>query len=173
MFQSPRMNAHNKGLKIKYVIQISMLLGLSKWLLYQIHHSDTKKSFVTIKISDELINDSSKDISKLGRNVLRPKVKETKEQHRANDEQSVENEGSEDVEDHKSEEHEKVGESINKEGILVKEYEVAYDPGRNQDLEGCKAKGEKLDFLNLTILCVCPGVIALRRCCVMCILPMV
>ncbi|KAI3731733.1 hypothetical protein L1987_62922 [Smallanthus sonchifolius] len=140
MFQSPHMNAHNNGLKIKYVIQISMLLGLSKWLLYQIHHSDTKKSFVTIKISDELINDSSKDISKMGRNVLRPKVKETKEQHRADDEQSDENEGSEDVEDHKSEEHEKVGESINKERISVKEYEVAYDPGRNQDLEGCKAK---------------------------------
>ncbi|KAI3731718.1 hypothetical protein L1987_62907 [Smallanthus sonchifolius] len=108
-----------------------------------------------------------------GRNVLRPKVKETKEHHRADDEQNDENKGSEDVEDHKSEEHEEVGESINKEGISVKEYEVAYDPGRNQDLEGCKAKGEKLDFLNLTILCVCPGVIALRRCCVMCILPMI
>ncbi|KAK1410345.1 hypothetical protein QVD17_36880 [Tagetes erecta] len=112
MFKSPRRNGRNKGLRMKHVIQMSMLLGVSIWLLYQIHNSDGKKSSVTTNISYKLLNnsDGSKDIFKLGRKVLRPKVKETKEH--IDGEEKNENEGSDDVvEDRESDEHEEVGEN--------------------------------------------------------------
>ncbi|KAI3794159.1 hypothetical protein L1987_36787 [Smallanthus sonchifolius] len=115
MFKSPRRNGRTKGFKIKHVIQITMLLGVSIWLLYHIHHSDDKKSSVTTKISQKSNNDndSSKDIYKLGRKVLRPKVKETK----VDDEQNNENEDAEGVvEDHESDEHEEVGENEHADG---------------------------------------------------------
>lgn len=118
MFKSPRRNGRNKGLRMKHVIQMSVLLGVSIWLLYQIHTSDGKKSSVTIKISDKLLNsDGSKEIFKLGRKVLRPKVKETEESHQADGEGKNENEGSEDgVEDHESEEREEGGENERADG---------------------------------------------------------
>ncbi|KAI3798950.1 hypothetical protein L1987_34237 [Smallanthus sonchifolius] len=126
MFNSPRRNGRTKGFKIKHVIQITLLLGVSMWLLYQIHDSDGKKSSVTRKISQKSNNDndSSKDIFKLGRKVLRPKVKETK----VDDEQNNENEDTEGVvEDHESDEHEEVGENEHadgkEDGEEIKEHE--------------------------------------------------
>ncbi|KAJ0486178.1 hypothetical protein HanHA89_Chr14g0576831 [Helianthus annuus] len=103
MFKSPRRNGRNKGFKIKHVIQVSMLLGVSIWLLYQIHHSDDKKPSVTTKISHELDNDTIENVVvKLGRKDLRPKVKGTK----PDDEQKIET-----VEGRESQGHEEVGEN--------------------------------------------------------------
>ncbi|KAJ0464583.1 hypothetical protein HanHA300_Chr14g0528981 [Helianthus annuus] len=103
MFKSPRRNGRNKGFKIKHVIQVSMLLGVSIWLLYQIHHSDDKKPSVTTKISHELDNDTIENVVvKLGRKDLRPKVKGTK----PDDEQKIAS-----VEVRESQGHEEVGEN--------------------------------------------------------------
>nr|GFC64553.1 dentin sialophosphoprotein-like [Tanacetum cinerariifolium] len=75
--QSPRRNVRNKGLKIKHTLQVSVLLGVSIWLLYQVHHSNDKKAIsVETNINEKPRNDSSKDMFKLGRKDLRPKVME-------------------------------------------------------------------------------------------------
>nr|GEU55967.1 dentin sialophosphoprotein-like [Tanacetum cinerariifolium] len=76
--QSPRRNGRNKGLKIKHALQISVLLGVSIWLLYQVHHSNDKKAIsVETNINEKPRNDSSKDMFKLGRKDIRPIVMET------------------------------------------------------------------------------------------------
>nr|GEY82895.1 dentin sialophosphoprotein-like [Tanacetum cinerariifolium] len=76
--QSPRRNGRNKGLKIKHALQISVILGVSIWLLYQVHHSNDKKAIsVETNINENPRNDSSKDMFKLGRKDIRPIVMET------------------------------------------------------------------------------------------------
>ncbi|KAK9061929.1 hypothetical protein SSX86_019113 [Deinandra increscens subsp. villosa] len=141
MFRSPRSrNGRNKRSKIKPVIQISMLIGVSIWLLYQIHHSDDKKSSVTTKISQALNNDGSTNISKLGRKVLRPKVKATEEHHQVDDEQNDGKEGSEEAgEDHESGEHEEVGENEHSDDKEDKE-----DKEDNEEINETK-QGEEIE----------------------------
>ncbi|KAI3519354.1 hypothetical protein L1887_08397 [Cichorium endivia] len=74
--QSPRRNGRNKGLKIKHILQISLLLGVSVWLLYQVHQSDEKKPPIPSNITKKLHNVVNKDMLRLGRKDLQPKVNE-------------------------------------------------------------------------------------------------
>ncbi|KAM0022361.1 hypothetical protein Hdeb2414_s0023g00627731 [Helianthus debilis subsp. tardiflorus] len=84
-----------------------MLLGVSIWLLYQIHHSDDKKPSVTTKISHELDNDTIENVVvKLGRKDLRPKVKGTK----PDDEPKIESQGSDENENERVDSKEDVEE---------------------------------------------------------------
>ncbi|PWA88434.1 hypothetical protein CTI12_AA090750 [Artemisia annua] len=116
--QSPRRNGRNKGLKIKHALLISVLLGVSIWLLYQFHHSNDKKTIlVEINVNEKPRNDSSKDMFKLGRKDLRPKVMETtiKDSKEAVEhhvgEQGNGNEDEKLARDHESEEHEETGDN--------------------------------------------------------------
>ncbi|GJR48536.1 hypothetical protein Tco_1316639 [Tanacetum coccineum] len=121
--QSPRRNGRNKGLKIKHALQISVLLCVSIWLLYQVHHSNDKKAIsVETNINEKPRNDSSKDMFKLGRKDLRPKVMETTikdskeaEEHHV-DEQGNRNEDEKLAHDHESEEHEEIGDNKHGDG---------------------------------------------------------
>ncbi|GJU63162.1 hypothetical protein Tco_1244997 [Tanacetum coccineum] len=120
--QSPRRNGRNKGLK-KNRSQISVLLCVSIWLLYQVHHSNDKKAIsVETNINEKPRNDSSKDMFKLGRKDLRPKVMETSikdskeaEEHHV-DEQGNRKEDEKLAHDHESEEHEEIGDNKHGDG---------------------------------------------------------
>lgn len=44
--QSPKRNQRSKGIKIKHVLQICLLVAICFWLIYQVKHShDRKKEF--------------------------------------------------------------------------------------------------------------------------------
>ncbi|XP_071706519.1 uncharacterized protein [Rutidosis leptorrhynchoides] len=135
MFRSPRSrsNGRNKGIKIKHVFQISLLLGVSIWLLYQVHHSDDKKGS---NITHKLRNVHSKDMYKLGRKDLRPKVTD----RNSSDENQSDERGNESEDEeaahasHMINDHDEVG-----------EIEHAYDHEKNTEDEKIKTehKGER------------------------------
>ncbi|KAI3747826.1 hypothetical protein L6452_10504 [Arctium lappa] len=130
--QSPRSrNGRNKGIKIKHVLQISVLFGASIWLLYQVQHTDNKKAPVTTNISENLNKDSSTDMIKLGRKGLRPRGKETEVQdrketteHDQSDEEDNENEAEELV--HEDMKHEDVGENASTDDGMEKDTKMEY-----------------------------------------------
>ena len=68
--QSPRRNGRNKGLKIKHVLQICVLLGVSVWLIYQLRHTGAKEPVSVTNVSERLEGEGIK----LGRKGLNPKV---------------------------------------------------------------------------------------------------
>ncbi|KAI3758236.1 hypothetical protein L6452_05790 [Arctium lappa] len=130
--QSPRSrNGRNKGIKIKHVLQISVLFGASIWLLYQVQHTENKKAPITTNISENLNKDSSTDMIKLGRKGLRPRRKETKVQdrketteHDQSDEEDNENEAEEFV--HEDMKHEEVGENASTDDGMEKDTKTEY-----------------------------------------------
>ncbi|XP_038718599.1 histone H3.v1-like isoform X2 [Tripterygium wilfordii] len=67
--QSPRRIPRSKGLKVKHVLQICVLLATGFWVLHQFKHLYDKK------ISEELQN--GLETMKLGRKVLHPQIKES------------------------------------------------------------------------------------------------
>ncbi|KAG6404189.1 hypothetical protein SASPL_136429 [Salvia splendens] len=72
--QSPRRNQRSKGMKVKHVLQVSVLLGVCIWLvLYQMPHPSDAGSFSQhgIKLSQKLL--AAGDI-KLGRKDLKPRT---------------------------------------------------------------------------------------------------
>lgn len=117
--QSPRRNGRNKGLKIKHILQISLLLGVSVWLLYQVHQSDEKKPPIPSNITKKLHNVVNKDMLRLGRKDLQPKVneptiqnKKEPEEHQA-EEAGNETEPEELVHDHEEHEEDRENENTN------------------------------------------------------------
>ncbi|KAJ8771376.1 hypothetical protein K2173_026553 [Erythroxylum novogranatense] len=103
---SPSRNQRSKGLKVKHVLQIFVLLATSLWLVNQLKHSyDKKEGFKdsSEKIPEEVRNEH--EILKLGRKGLH-----TREEMASNFESQGENEElEEETEDIKSEETENEG----------------------------------------------------------------
>ncbi|XP_008790422.1 myb-like protein X [Phoenix dactylifera] len=76
--QVPSRNQRTKGLRVKHVLQISLLLAISVWLLYQIMHSHDKKSTYVERNSKSSLklDESQTKIFKFGRKDL-PRTVET------------------------------------------------------------------------------------------------
>ncbi|CAA2963748.1 Hypothetical predicted protein [Olea europaea subsp. europaea] len=104
--QSPSRTHRSKGIKIKHVLQICLLLAVCFWLIYQVKHShDKKKEFDESDSIASLSRASSNKILTLGRKDIRPRVEETVKNEK-HDEAAIEQESIEEVEDDKREEHE-------------------------------------------------------------------
>ncbi|KAM1973506.1 hypothetical protein FF1_019921 [Malus domestica] len=75
--QSPSRNQRSKGFKVKHAVQISLLLAICIWLLYQLKHSHDKKAYEESSgtISGKMQKGDA--IIKLGRRDLYPRVDET------------------------------------------------------------------------------------------------
>ncbi|CAN6542981.1 unnamed protein product [Malus baccata var. baccata] len=75
--QSPSRNQRSKGFKVKHAVQISLLLAVCIWLLYQLKHSHDKKAYEESSgtISGKMQKGDA--IIKLGRRDLYPRVDET------------------------------------------------------------------------------------------------
>ncbi|KAL6498911.1 hypothetical protein OROHE_026418 [Orobanche hederae] len=69
--QSPGRNQRSKGIKVKYVLQICLLLAVCFWLIYQVKHShERKKEFEESEAEASLKRDEA---IKLGRKaIIRP-----------------------------------------------------------------------------------------------------
>ncbi|PIN16207.1 hypothetical protein CDL12_11143 [Handroanthus impetiginosus] len=85
--QSPSRNQRSKGVKVKHVLQICLLLAVCFWLIYQVKHShDKRKEFdeSDAKVSHQ--RESSDEFIKLGRKDLDPRVERTIPKNEKNDE---------------------------------------------------------------------------------------
>lgn len=112
----PSRNNRSKGIKVKHVLQIVLLLGVCFWLIYQVKHNHDKQN--------EFANDSKLSVStqtdlilKLGRRDLHPgkheEIQNEKHEEEEEDEHNEEDEenkhGHEEQEDgnkHETEERE-------------------------------------------------------------------
>ncbi|KAK4739882.1 hypothetical protein R3W88_003579 [Solanum pinnatisectum] len=69
--QSPSRNHRSKGVKVKNVLQICLLLAVCFWLIYQVKHShDKKKEFDEDDAKSSIKTGSSNELMKLGRKDL-------------------------------------------------------------------------------------------------------
>ncbi|CAI9769177.1 unnamed protein product [Fraxinus pennsylvanica] len=106
--QSSSRTHRSKGMKIKHVLQICLLLAVCFWLIYQVKHShDKKKEFDESDSKTSLSRGSSNEILTLGRKDIRPRVEETVKNEK-HDEAAIGQESIEEEEevDDKHEEHE-------------------------------------------------------------------
>ncbi|XP_059313868.1 uncharacterized protein LOC132064780 [Lycium ferocissimum] len=73
--QSPGRNHRSKGIKVKNVLQICLLLAICFWLIYQVKHShDKKKEFDEDDTKTPIETGSSNEHLKLGRKDLLPRI---------------------------------------------------------------------------------------------------
>lgn len=122
--QSPGRNHRSKGIKVKNVLQICLLLAVCFWLIYQVKHShDKKKEFGEDDTKSSIKTESINELVKLGRKDLLPRIEgldTVNEKHREEpeDETVEEEEGNkpeeEDLEENntkeKNDEHREDGE---------------------------------------------------------------
>ncbi|MCD7451629.1 hypothetical protein HAX54_012891 [Datura stramonium] len=122
--QSPGRNHRSKGIKVKNVLQICLLLAVCFWLIYQVKHShDKKKEFGEDDTKSSIKTESINEFVKLGRKDLLPRIEgldTVNEKHREEpeDETVEEEEGNkpeeEDLEENnikeKNDEHREDGE---------------------------------------------------------------
>ncbi|KAJ0010211.1 hypothetical protein Pint_33602 [Pistacia integerrima] len=90
----PSRNQRSKGVRVKHVLQICLLLGVCFWLIYQVKHSHDKKREFDEKDSKASVKaQSDNEILKLGRKDL-PKLQEVdkNEKHEEEEEDAVEEE---------------------------------------------------------------------------------
>nr|GEW04560.1 dentin sialophosphoprotein-like isoform X1 [Tanacetum cinerariifolium] len=78
--QSPRRNGRNKRLKIKHALQISVLLGVSIWLLYQVHHESEEHKEIGDNKHGDGREDSKGNEDGIG-NILKTEHKQIAEVH--------------------------------------------------------------------------------------------
>ncbi|XP_020202648.1 myb-like protein X [Cajanus cajan] len=142
----PSRNHRSKGIKVKHVLQIILLLGVCFWLIYQVKHNHDKKKEFDKKDAKLSVSAETNQILKLGRRDLHPvKHDHTKPEEEEEDEHIEEDEenkhGQEEQEDgsrHETEEHEdnkhdsgEQGEEENKHGAEEQEE----DENKNEDME--------------------------------------
>ncbi|XP_059647916.1 uncharacterized protein LOC132294175 [Cornus florida] len=90
MFKPSSRNQRSKGVKIKRVLQVCLLLAVCSWLIYQVKHShDKKKEFDENNLKIALKTLSGDEILKLGRKDLHPRVEETTAENEKHDEEEA------------------------------------------------------------------------------------
>uniref|UniRef100_A0A5B6ZHZ2 Myb-like protein X n=1 Tax=Davidia involucrata TaxID=16924 RepID=A0A5B6ZHZ2_DAVIN len=115
--QSPSRNQRSKGIKVKHVLQICLLLAVCFWLIYQVKHShDKKKEFDENDVKISLMQ-SGNEILKFGRKDLHPQMEETTTKNEKHDEEEAEEEetGGEEETKHEEEEQEEDSKTEEKE----------------------------------------------------------
>lgn len=99
---SPVRNQRSKGIKIKHVLQVCLLVAVCFWLIFQVKRSHDKKQEFDAsdpKISSTTHTQHSDDTVKFGRKDLQPKLEETTkevEKHEEVEEQEQEEQEHED-----------------------------------------------------------------------------
>ncbi|KAL8541650.1 hypothetical protein ACS0TY_002785 [Phlomoides rotata] len=103
--QSPGRNHRSKGIKVKNVLQVCLLLAVCFWLIYQVKHSHDKKR--EFDESDAKASLSSDELRRLGRKDIQNRVVGTLDKDENHDEQSDEEEiNGEEVDENKHDEDE-------------------------------------------------------------------
>lgn len=90
---SPSRNQRSKGIKVKQILQICVLLAVCFWLIYQVKHShDKKKEFDKNDAKNSLNTRSDDEFLKFGRKDLHPQLEETTKKIDKHDEDEAEEE---------------------------------------------------------------------------------
>ncbi|CAL1389852.1 unnamed protein product [Linum trigynum] len=90
----PSRNSRSKGIKVKHVLQICLLLGVCFWLIYQVKHSHDKKNEFDGK--DAKVSTTTRthvhdnEILKLGRKDLHPRVDDVAKNEKAAEDEDEE-----------------------------------------------------------------------------------
>ncbi|KAL5560909.1 hypothetical protein UlMin_030656 [Ulmus minor] len=103
----PSRTHRSKGIRVKHVLQICLLLGVCFWLVYQVKHShDKKKEFAESDAKTSIRKISDGELPKLGRKDLHPREVVTKSEKPEEEEEVEEETSVEEEEKHEEEERE-------------------------------------------------------------------
>ncbi|XP_052194555.1 uncharacterized protein LOC127802657 [Diospyros lotus] len=106
--QSPSRNHRSKGIKVKHVLQICVLIAVCFWLIYQVKHSrDKKRAFDENDANISLRKYGHSENSKIGRKELIPRVEEATMKNEKGIEKESEEENRGDEEEEEEEEKNK------------------------------------------------------------------
>lgn len=138
--QSPSRNHRSKGIRIRNVLQICLLLAVCFWLIYQVKHShDKKKEFeeTDAKVSHQ--STSGDELIKLGRKDIRTRVDKKNEAH---DEISEEEETTgEEIEEIKHDEDESEDKKVQEENDGGRDVETEEHEEEKSDAEIDREQG--------------------------------
>ncbi|XP_021717166.1 cilia- and flagella-associated protein 251-like [Chenopodium quinoa] len=102
--QSPSRNNRSKGIKVKHILQICVLLAVCIWLIYQVKHSHEKRQEYEVKDDKDVVKVQSDGvIPRIGRRDI-PRITEVDTNGEKHEEDEDEKDGEE--EDNKHEEDE-------------------------------------------------------------------
>ncbi|XP_041011529.1 dentin sialophosphoprotein-like isoform X2 [Juglans microcarpa x Juglans regia] len=141
--QSPSRNHRSKGIRLKHVLQICLLLGICFWLIYQVKHShDKKKAFDENDANLSAKTRSGGELLNFGRKDLHPYVKEVtkKDKHGGEEEEESKHGEDEQEEENKHEVDEQEDEENKSEETEDEERGVGDDEIDENDQE--KLDGE-------------------------------
>lgn len=105
--QSPSRNHRSKGIKVKHILQICVLLAVCIWLIYQVKHSHEKRRELETK--DETVVgkvQSDNEIQRFGRKDI-PRITEIDTDGEKHEEDEDDREGEEDENKHEEDESER------------------------------------------------------------------
>lgn len=137
-FPSSR-NQRSKNIKVKHVLQVLLLVGVSFWLIYQVKHNHDKKREFDKHDAKLSVTTETDQIVKLGRKDLHPFKEEVNQN---------EKHGEEDEDEHIVEDEEKIREHIEQEEGNKHETEESEDnmhEGREEEEEENKHGAEVLE----------------------------
>lgn len=91
--QTSNRNQRSKGIKVKHVLQIILLLAVCFWLIYQVKHShDKKKEFDESDVKASISRGGSDTFIRLGRKDIHPQEEDTITNNEKHDEEAEEEE---------------------------------------------------------------------------------
>lgn len=104
--QLPSRNHRSKGLKVKHVLQICVLLAICVWLIYQVKHSHERRGVFETKDGKVMKVQSNDEIQRIGRKDI-PRITEISTDGEKNEEEDEEKEGEEEENKHEDDESER------------------------------------------------------------------
>ncbi|GJZ88296.1 hypothetical protein Tco_0660078 [Tanacetum coccineum] len=142
---SPVRNPRAKGIKVKNVLQVCLLVAVCFWLIFQVKRShDKRKEFDASdnKVSLSSLTRSGDEIAKLGRKDLQPKLEKTgnvgqeeEEEQDEHDENKGEDEEQDEHDDNKHEEEEQDEDKIEEEKDDGRDDEIDENEQEKPDVE--------------------------------------
>lgn len=134
----PSRNQRTKGIRVKHILQIAVLLGVCFWLVYQLKHSYDKKAALAEKDAKTSIGTQTEsELLKLGRKDLPHKEVTTnvKQEEEEEEEAVGEEEEKHEVEDEKHEEEEREEEDPKHEVEEIEEEGQNHEAEEQEELE--------------------------------------
>ncbi|XP_022977185.1 uncharacterized protein DDB_G0290685-like [Cucurbita maxima] len=132
--KSSSRSSRSKGIKVKHILQIVLLVGVCFWLIYQVKRSHDKKKEFDQKDNEVIKTQDGVDVLKLGRKDLHPHVEEVHPGEKQEEDEEEEVGGEE--EDSKHEEGEEDHEELKNEAVNEKDEGSKHEEETNDDGRG-------------------------------------
>ncbi|KAL8205141.1 hypothetical protein R6Q57_008692 [Mikania cordata] len=134
---SPVRNQRSKGIKIKHVVQVCLLIAVCFWLIFQVKRThDKKKEFDANKNHIGISSAAADAIVKLGRKDLQPKLEGNEDTREQEDEQEeiIHEEDQDNIEEAGDDENEQ--ERSNMDDVDIIDEDRDTEEGENEDNDG-------------------------------------